>query len=135
MAAWAPHERGLAEQVLRGQTVVASVTSSRSKQTYLDLLAWADDRGLYVYVGRRMPPHWTGGNPYVRGPFDWANPYKLGRDGDRTTIIESFEHLYLPGHPDLIDRLPELDGKVLGCWCAPEHCHGDVLARLCHARH
>ena len=25
--------------------------------------------------------------------------------------------------------LSELRGKTLGCWCAPEPCHGDVLAR------
>lgn len=24
----------------------------------------------------------------------------------------------------------ELRGKVLGCWCAPKMCHGDVLAEL-----
>jgi hypothetical protein len=26
--------------------------------------------------------------------------------------------------------LPELRGKVLGCWCAPAACHGDVLAEM-----
>jgi hypothetical protein len=26
--------------------------------------------------------------------------------------------------------LPELKGRVLGCWCAPLACHGDVLAQL-----
>jgi len=30
----------------------------------------------------------------------------------------------------LIDSLPELKDKVLGCWCAPEPCHGDVLKEL-----
>lgn len=25
-------------------------------------------------------------------------------------------------------ELAELDGKTLGCWCAPKPCHGDVLA-------
>jgi hypothetical protein len=24
----------------------------------------------------------------------------------------------------------ELKGKVLGCWCKPDACHGDVLAEL-----
>ncbi|HEX5157649.1 MAG TPA: DUF4326 domain-containing protein [Ktedonobacterales bacterium] len=42
--------------------------------------------------------------------------------------------------PALLERLPELRGKVLGCWCAPkggivgnlhgETCHGEVLAWL-----
>lgn len=26
--------------------------------------------------------------------------------------------------------LHELKGKVLGCWCAPNSCHGDVLTEL-----
>ncbi len=28
---------------------------------------------------------------------------------------------------------PELAGKVLGCWCAPHACHGDVLVRMVDA--
>lgn len=27
-----------------------------------------------------------------------------------------------------LDRLAALDGKALGCWCAPAPCHGEVLA-------
>ena len=30
----------------------------------------------------------------------------------------------------LLAALPELQGKVLGCWCAPLPCHGDVLVEL-----
>lgn len=108
--------------------MVASVTGDRTKQRYLNLLAWADLRGIYVYVGRRV--RWAGDNPYVRGPYDWSNPYKLGRDADRATIIERYETQYLARRLDLLERLPELRGKVLGCWCAPQPCHGDVLARL-----
>jgi hypothetical protein len=26
--------------------------------------------------------------------------------------------------------LPTLKGKSLGCWCAPESCHAEVLWRL-----
>jgi len=29
-----------------------------------------------------------------------------------------------------LEALPELRGKDLGCWCAPENCHGDVLLAL-----
>jgi hypothetical protein len=32
--------------------------------------------------------------------------------------------------PDLWDSLMELDGKVLGCWCHPNPCHGNVLIQL-----
>lgn len=31
---------------------------------------------------------------------------------------------------ELLADLHELKGKVLGCWCAPKQCHGDVLAEL-----
>jgi Domain of unknown function (DUF4326) len=34
----------------------------------------------------------------------------------------------------LWDELPELEGKILACWCKPEPCHGDVLLRLIEER-
>ncbi len=37
---------------------------------------------------------------------------------------------WLRTQPDLLAALPELEGKVLGCWCSPQECHGDVLIRL-----
>jgi hypothetical protein len=37
---------------------------------------------------------------------------------------------HLPLRADLLGRLGELRGKALGCWCAPELCHADVLAKL-----
>jgi hypothetical protein len=33
----------------------------------------------------------------------------------------------------LMAALGELRGLVLGCWCAPRPCHGDVLVRLANA--
>jgi hypothetical protein len=35
--------------------------------------------------------------------------------------------------PELMAALGEIRGKVLGCWCKPAACHGDVLARLADA--
>jgi len=39
----------------------------------------------------------------------------------------------------ILDAIPMLKGKVLGCWCAPLACHGDVLVELanggCHHEH
>jgi hypothetical protein len=128
---WAPWEHELRLRVEAGDTVVASVTGDRAKQRYLNLLAWADLRDLYVYVGRQV--RWAGENPYVRGPYDWSNPYKLGREADRASIIGRYETEHLAKRLDLLSRLPELRGKVLGCWCAPQACHGDVLARLAMA--
>jgi Domain of unknown function (DUF4326) len=66
---------------------------------------------------------------YIGRPGIWGNPFAVGKDGGREEVIAKYEK-YLRGRPDLMRRLPELRGKVLGCWCAPKACHGDVLARL-----
>ena len=56
----------------------------------------------------------------------WANPYLVGRDGDRLGVIERYRG-YIATRADLVARLDELRGKRLGCWCAPRPCHGSVL--------
>jgi hypothetical protein len=76
-----------------------------------------------VYIGRAVPRRGLAASK-------WANPYPLRREGDRLDVIARYEHEHLPTHPELIAALPELRGKVLGCWCAPKACHGDVLLRL-----
>ena len=57
----------------------------------------------------------------------WGNPFVLGRDGDRATVIARHRDEYLHCQPGLLARLGELRGKALGCWCAPQACHADVL--------
>jgi len=43
-------------------------------------------------------------------------------------IVKYRDHLL--SRPELIAALPELRGKDLACWCAPEPCHGEVLLEL-----
>jgi hypothetical protein len=59
----------------------------------------------------------------------WGNPFKSPRDGSRDEVIAKYER-WLVDQPELMAALPELRGKVLGCWCAPKPCHADVLLRL-----
>lgn len=57
----------------------------------------------------------------------WGNPFIIGRDGDRTTVIAKHRD-YLYEHPELVAAAKEeLRGHDLGCWCAPHACHGDTL--------
>ena len=70
---------------------------------------------------------------YTGRPSKWGNPFQVGRDGTREEVIERYERSMLT-QPELLDALPELADKTLGCWCAPRACHGDVLARLANAR-
>ncbi len=67
---------------------------------------------------------------YVGRPGPWGNPFVIGRDGDRAKVVELYAN-YLRDNPELVERARRaLAGKVLGCWCAPLACHGDVLARV-----
>lgn len=70
---------------------------------------------------------------YVGRPSPFGNPFKLASnasEAERAKLLETYCE-WLRGRPDLIERARrELAGKVLGCWCSPKACHGDVLARV-----
>lgn len=67
---------------------------------------------------------------YIGRPGPWGNPFKIGPRCTRDEAIARFES-WVRGQPELVARVRrELRGKVLGCWCAPRPCHGDVLARI-----
>jgi hypothetical protein len=78
-----------------------------------------------VYIGRRL---YMGG--WRLPESDWANPFTAKQCGSNEEACARYEAWLTTERPDLIARLPELRGKVLGCWCTPKACHGDVLARL-----
>ena len=65
---------------------------------------------------------------YIGRPSKWGNPFKIGVDGTREEVVQKFRE-YILSNP-IQDDLHELRGKVLGCWCTPLSCHGDVLAEL-----
>lgn len=66
---------------------------------------------------------------YIGRPSKWGNPFRLTSEDARAAVLEQYRE-WLMGRPELLRSLPELRGKVLGCWCAPRVCHGDVLAEL-----
>ncbi len=106
---WAEHELQLRARLEAGEAVVVSLRTG-----FTNVIRWAEENDRYVRIDRRT---------------DWGNPFELPADGDRADVIDAYESHYLPFKPSLIRRLPELPGMALGCWCAPEACHGDVLAR------
>ena len=75
-----------------------------------------------VYIGRANP------RSRLKASI-WANPFAIGKDGTREEVMSKYR-AYLMAKPELLEKLPELKGKVLGCWCAPEACHGDLLSEL-----
>ncbi|KKN59195.1 hypothetical protein LCGC14_0544210 [marine sediment metagenome] len=66
---------------------------------------------------------------YIGRGSKWGNPFIIGKDGNREEVISKYE-AYFMAHLSLIDDLPELEGKILGCFCKPQDCHGDILVRM-----
>jgi hypothetical protein len=66
---------------------------------------------------------------YIGRPGIWGNPFKIGRDGNRQEVIDKYE-AWIRSQPEIMKTVKKLKGKVLGCWCKPAACHGDVLARI-----
>jgi Domain of unknown function (DUF4326) len=105
---WSDPERELLKQLRSGETIVVSMRDT----AHPNLARWAEDAELFVRIDRRS---------------DWGNPFEMPGDGNRDTVIRNYAEHYLPHKPSLLRRLGELHGKALGCWCAPEPCHGDIL--------
>ena len=66
---------------------------------------------------------------YIGRPSKWGNPFVIGTDGTREEVVAKYRE-YLLNNRELLAALEELEDKVLGCWCSPKACHGDVLAEL-----
>jgi hypothetical protein len=66
----------------------------------------------------------------------WGNPYSHLRDSKAKFVVQTREEAiekyrqYIMNKPELLKRLWELKGKVLGCYCKPLSCHGDILVEL-----
>lgn len=72
----------------------------------------------------------------IARPSVWGNPFSH-RPGanvmlvaSREEAIDEYRRYLIRERRDLMKRLPELEGKRLGCYCAPQSCHGDVLIEL-----
>jgi hypothetical protein len=102
---WSTSELERKELALKGLTVVANKKKDKV------LIQWAQENGLYV--------------PIDRGSI-WGNPFRLPDDGTRKEVIENYRWYYSK-KPSLQRKIGTLKGKVLGCWCYPLSCHGDVL--------
>lgn len=59
----------------------------------------------------------------------WGNPFVIGRDGTRKEVIAKYR-MWVLNQKHLMESLSSLEGKRLGCCCAPRPCHGDVLVDL-----
>jgi hypothetical protein len=87
----------------------------------MDLEHWLEDDN-HIYIGRSMG--------WVKGAKKsiWANKFSV-KDYGRKEALRLYKEDIVKDKK-LMMKLPELRGKVLGCWCRPDKCHGDVLIEL-----
>jgi len=81
-----------------------------------------------VYIGRGKGSIW--GNPFTHKDGTAA---KFRVDTAEEAVARYKE--YIMSQPELLKKVGQLKGKVLGCWCKTANnpnapCHGDVLAEL-----
>ena len=104
---WSESELERKAIVEAGGAVVANMHADKDQS----LLAWARQTGRFLRIDRQS---------------DWGNPFEMPADGDRDTVCDSYE-IFFARKFGLHSRIAELEGKVLGCWCYPQRCHGDYL--------
>ena len=79
-----------------------------------------------VYIGR--PSIW--GNPFSHLQSQSLAKFKVA---SRDEAVSSYRNWILNQRKLIVKAQEELRGKILGCWCAPLSCHGDVLAEIANA--
>jgi hypothetical protein len=61
----------------------------------------------------------------------FGNPFKIGPGASRGSTLNRFRSYFferLKKDSEFKVRIHALKGKVLGCFCKPHDCHGDVIA-------
>lgn len=72
-------------------------------------------------------------NVYIGRPSKWGNPFIVGTRGMSHADAVSAYRNWINSSLNITLReaaKKELRGKILGCWCAPKPCHGDVLLEI-----
>jgi hypothetical protein len=84
-----------------------------------------------VYIGRegRREDGYFG-NPSIAGRV-CAVCGQVHQDGAATLpCFEKYARKRVHQDPEFRQKVKDLQGKTLGCFCKPKPCHGDILAQL-----
>ena len=68
---------------------------------------------------------------YIGRPSIFGNPYKIGKDGSREEVIQKYKlffYMKLSRNKEFFKKIWALKNKILGCYCKPLACHGDIIA-------
>ena len=65
---------------------------------------------------------------FIGRPSILRNPYKIGVDGSRKEVIAKFKELFHNSTDRKQYAREHCKDKILGCYCKPLACHGDIIA-------
>ena len=88
-----------------------------TKSTVVNIRDYQDWRRRgFVYIGRGSV---------------FGNPYRMSKTcnrGEEIKLYEAYFYKKLAANPKFKSAVQSLAGKTLVCYCAPEACHGDIIA-------
>lgn len=89
-------------------------------------------RGCEVYIGRGPGgTHMMNTDPRERG---WlGNPYIVNNEDERIDAVLNFLDDFvdkLKSDEEFYNEVKKIEGRNLGCFCAPKLCHGDVIIKF-----
>jgi FMN phosphatase YigB (HAD superfamily) len=120
--------RSTLEEIFGEETVLVNIAKETTKDTIAQRVReWCGQNERNVYIGRGS----QFGNPYSH----LDNTAAEFQVATREDAIEKYR-AYIFSRPDLLEKLKELKGKRLGCWCVSKNlqnhyvCHGQVLLEL-----
>eukprot|EP00591_Stephanopyxis_turris_P014238 CAMPEP_0195542382 /NCGR_PEP_ID=MMETSP0794_2-20130614/51576_1 /TAXON_ID=515487 /ORGANISM="Stephanopyxis turris, Strain CCMP 815" /LENGTH=230 /DNA_ID=CAMNT_0040676515 /DNA_START=394 /DNA_END=1082 /DNA_ORIENTATION=- len=128
-----PKKRKLQRDDTELHTKKATVVNCKVKYIrpkYKNLEDWCNDSNN-IYIGRAGVV-FVNKIRFPKKSSIWCNPFKITLTSTREEVVEQYETYIkekILSDPKTYD-LRMLRGKNLGCWCCPELCHGDVLAKL-----
>ncbi len=63
---------------------------------------------------------------YIGRGSEFGNPFEMSEKMKRMQVIAAYTH-YILKDKQLLKKMLSLKGKTLGCYCAPQLCHGDMI--------
>ena len=114
---------------VRSIQVLASPCWEQQEQQWAHLVVHCKKSDYGVYIGRDC----AGSKGVVQQEALWGNPFTRKFSDDKQTRINAYQEWLLSQPQKVAQARAELRGKVLGCWCVPERCHGHTLAAVANS--
>ena len=109
-------------------TTIVNVKVKNIRPTYDTLSDWMKN-SHHEYIGRSGVV-FINKERFPKKASMWANPFTVKTEG-RDKCLELYEAWVRDKiKKEGTEELKKLKNKVLGCWCKPEKCHGDILIKI-----